>query len=219
MTDLADIFTAWERGWAVARGIPLADPIDDGLRVRCDQATREIEYFALHADDDPPAIDRLAALVLAERPVTWLTVPTLEPERTVAALERAGLSLVLEAEQLMAVDLSAHPDRALDPRYTSEVSAADDVVEVLIHDASGAQAARGYAGLDADDAVADRILTEEGHRRRGLGGAVMSLLARTSLEQGTRRGLLVASEEGQLLYGALGWRPVAQVVIAANRLA
>ncbi|WP_055524779.1 hypothetical protein [Streptomyces graminilatus] len=44
------------------------------------QPGREVEVFALRADEEPESSARLAAAVVAAaRQTTWLTVPTLRP--------------------------------------------------------------------------------------------------------------------------------------------
>jgi hypothetical protein len=66
----------------VARSLPEAEPVEsagDGLRSKCDQPGREVEVFALRADEEPESLARLAAAVAAARQTTWLTVPTSSP--------------------------------------------------------------------------------------------------------------------------------------------
>ncbi|WP_431964231.1 GNAT family N-acetyltransferase [Actinacidiphila sp. bgisy160] len=75
-------------------------------------------------------------------------------------------------------------------------------------------AARGTIAVVGADAIADRIETDAAHRRRGLGRAAMSALAEAAVSQGARTGLLIASQEGQLLYSCLGWHHEADVLIA-----
>ncbi len=66
----------WLDGWTVARSLPEAEqvePAGDGLRSKCAQPGREVEVFALRADEDPDSLARLAAAVAAARQITWLT--------------------------------------------------------------------------------------------------------------------------------------------------
>ncbi|GAA3277488.1 GNAT family N-acetyltransferase [Dactylosporangium vinaceum] len=217
MTDLAQLFIRWQHGWSVARGLPAAQDVDGGLRVHCAQPGRAVEYFAPGADADPGLLARLAARVRQESVVTWLTTPTVRPGPTAGALERAGLVLVQRAEQLMVTDLATHPDRPPAGSYSLDVRVEGTAVTALVRHDSGERAAGGVMGVTGTDAVADRILTEPGHRRRGLAGTVMAALARTAVDLGARHGVLIASADGQRLYPTLGWRPVADVVIAANR--
>jgi GNAT superfamily N-acetyltransferase len=53
--------------------------------------------------------------------------------------------------------------------------------------------------------VYDQISTDLGHRRRGLGRAIMQALASRRSNPESRQ-VLVATEEGRTLYETLGWR-------------
>jgi GNAT superfamily N-acetyltransferase len=213
--DLSDLALRWQRGWAAARTLPPARDLGDALRTHCLQPGRDVEYVALHADDDPPSLRRLAERVLGEKPVTWLTVPTLAPDRAANALLAAGLVLLRRAERLMTTDLREHPRHAPAPGYAFQRHARDGAITVSLHHESGDLAASGTMGLSLPDATADRITTVPAHRRQGLASAVMTALAETALDAGAHNGFLIASEAGQGLYTSLGWHPVADVLIAA----
>ncbi|MFJ3788522.1 GNAT family N-acetyltransferase [Kitasatospora sp. NPDC090091] len=218
----SELIRRWLDGWTVARSLPEAEPIGstgDGLRSECDQPGREVEVFALRADEEPESLTRLAATVAAARRTTWLTVPTLRPGTVEAAVGAAGLELLHRSEWLMTTDLTTHPQHAPAAPYEREVRAEGPVTVVSLHDPSGAVAARGTVAVVGADAVADRIETDPAHRRRGLGRAVMSALAEAAVSQGARTGLLIASEEGQHLYSSLGWQHEADVLIARGPVA
>ncbi|WP_328721024.1 GNAT family N-acetyltransferase [Streptomyces sp. NBC_00247] len=218
MTEIeSGLVRRWLHGWTTARGLPEAEPAGpagDALRSECDQPGREVEVFALRADDEPESVARLAATVAAARKITWLTVPTLRTAAIETIVEAAGLELLHRPEWLMATDLSEHPKHAVAEPYRCEVRSEGPVTVVTLHDPSGEVAARGTIAVVGEDAVADRIETSLGHRRRGLGRAVMSALVEVAVAQGARTGLLIASEEGQRLYSSLGWHYSADVLIA-----
>jgi GNAT superfamily N-acetyltransferase len=207
-----ELIERWQRGWSVARALPAAEDVGAALRVRCLQPGRDVEYVAY----DTSHLDELAERLRAEQEITWLTVPTAEPERTGQALEKAGLVLLKRAEQLMTIELRDHPESKPAGPYRVEVNVERGAVVATVRHESGEAAAWGTMGLSGTDAVADRIETAEAHRRRGLGRVVMGELARTAAGQGAEHGILVASEEGQHLYLALGWRAVADVLIATT---
>ncbi|MFG2373168.1 GNAT family N-acetyltransferase [Streptomyces sp. NPDC048504] len=207
----------WLDGWTVARSLPEAEPVEpagDGLRSKCDQPGREVEVFALRADEEPESLARLAAAVAAARQTTWLTVPTLRPDTVESVIGAAGLELLRRSEWLMTTKLTEHPQHAPAAPYESEVCTEGPVTVVSLRGPSGEVAARGTIAVVGTDAIADRIETDEAHRRRGLGRAMMSALAEAAVSQGARTGLLIASEEGQRLYSALGWHHEADVLIA-----
>ena len=209
---MRDLILRWQRGWGVARGLPAADDLGNGLRVQSLQPGRDVEYVAFDTGD----LGSLTERVRAERDITWLTVPTAEPARTAEVLEAAGLILLRRAEQLMTVELADHPDGKLAGPYGLEVSVDRAVVTAMVRHESGAVAAKGTMGLSDTDAVADRIETMPAHRRRGLARVVMGALARTAAGQGAEHGILIASQDGQRLYTTLGWRTVAEVLIATT---
>ncbi|MBY8869217.1 GNAT family N-acetyltransferase [Streptomyces sp. RCPT1-4] len=213
----AGLIGRWLDGWTVARSLPEAEPVEpagDGLRSKCDQPGREVEVFALRADEEPESVARLAAAVATARQVTWLTVPTLRPDTVEAVVGAAGLELVQRSEWLMTTDLTEHPQHEPAAPYEREVRTEGPVTVVSLHAPSGEMAARGTIAVVGGDAIADRIETDAAHRRRGLGRAVMSALAEAAVSQGARTGLLIASQEGQRLYSTLGWRHEADVLIA-----
>ncbi|MFE9259187.1 GNAT family N-acetyltransferase [Streptomyces sp. NPDC006879] len=212
----------WLNGWTVARLLPEAEPIGfngDGLRSRCDQPGRQVEVFALSADEEPESLARLAAAVAVARQTTWLTVPTLHPGTVEATLGVAGLELVHRSEWFMTTDLTEHPQYAPAAPYEREVHTDGPVTVVSLRSPSGEVAARGSIAVVGTDAIADRIETDRAHRRRGLGRAVMSSLAQAAVSQGAHSGLLIASEEGQHLYASLGWHHTADVLIARGPVA
>ncbi|MEV8071314.1 GNAT family N-acetyltransferase [Streptomyces sp. NPDC085995] len=213
----AGLIRRWLDGWTVARSLPeaeLVEPAGDGLRSKCDQPGRKVEVFALRADEEPESVARLATAVATARQVTWLTVPTLRPDTVEAVVGAAGLELVQRSEWLMTTDLTEHPQHEPAAPYEREVRTEGPVTVVSLHAPSGEVAARGTIAVVGGDAIADRIETDAAHRRRGLGRAVMSALAEAAVSQGARTGLLIASQEGQRLYSALGWRHEADVLIA-----
>ncbi|MFD0021456.1 GNAT family N-acetyltransferase [Streptomyces sp. NPDC058382] len=213
----AGLIRRWLDGWTVARSLPEAEPVDpagSGLRSECDQPGREVEVFALRADEDPESLAQLASVVAAAQQPTWLTVPTLSPGTVEAIVSAAGLKLVHRSEWLMTTDLTEHPQYVPAAPYEREVRTEGPVTVVSLRDPSGGVAARGSIAVVGAEAIADRIETDAAHRRRGLGRAVMSALAEAAVSQGARTGLLIASEEGQRLYSALGWHHRADVLIA-----
>jgi ribosomal protein S18 acetylase RimI-like enzyme len=214
MSDLSELTTRWVRGWVASRSLPSPEDLGDGLRVECHQAGRDVEVFARNADDDPASITRLAARVLREPSATWLTVPTTRAEQTAELLEQGGLCVLRRNEQMMTADLARHPRHPVPEPYHLVVEPGDAMVYVEIRKGDEA-AARGVVGLAGHAAVMDRILTWPEHRRRGLANAVMGVLAAEAIARGAGFGILVASEDGQRLYPALGWSAVADVLISA----
>ena len=93
---------------------------------------------------------------------------------------------------------------------------------VLVHvgfalsvlDEAGEEAARGKLVLRGRIAIFDQIETEETHRRRGLGSAVMRALGAEAARRGASRGILVATPAGRALYLSLGWETLSDYTSA-----
>jgi GNAT superfamily N-acetyltransferase len=98
--------------------------------------------------------------------------------------------------------------------YTLDVSTTGRLLKAAVRTADGAPAATGQAGLTGGYAIFDQIATEPGHRRKGLGGAVMSALSAAAAPHGATTGVLVATAEGRALYRHLGWQEISAVTAA-----
>lgn len=204
-SDLGAAVRDWVHGWARARGVAVTERRPGLWHVPIDAATRREELVAMA----PP--DHLLAGFAADHRGdgnVWVTV--VPP----AAEVPGGLQVVEHAEALMTTTLAPTP-RPERPGLRRENLHADPAVVHLAYDVDGEEAARGVVSLEGDLAVFDRILTADAHRRQGFGRDVMAALTAEALEHGASRGLLVASREGQALYGALGWRTLSVVTTYA----
>ncbi|MDE3722115.1 GNAT family N-acetyltransferase [Nocardiopsis sp. N85] len=211
---LSDLVRRWQRGWGTARSLSPPVEEDGALRVHFGFAHRHDEYVLLDVDREPDTIRAVAARVLDSPHTDWVTVPTTVPDKTTLLLQEAGLAVDPGYETLMDVDLEDHPVIEPPRPYGVTVGKARAVIRVRITTPQGDEAASGAVGVGDDDAVADAIVTEPEHRRRGLGGAVMSALAEHARRAGATRGVLMASSEGRHLYTSLGWSTRATVLIA-----
>jgi GNAT superfamily N-acetyltransferase len=88
--------------------------------------------------------------------------------------------------------------------YRLEVEQVAAVTRVQIRALDGELAASGFAAETAEAFVYDRIVTAPGHRRKGLGRAMMTALRETRRNPKIP-GLLVATKDGRALYRTLGW--------------
>tara|TARA_B100000678_G_scaffold33175_1_gene24469 strand:+ start:1176 stop:1820 length:645 start_codon:yes stop_codon:yes gene_type:complete len=93
---------------------------------------------------------------------------------------------------------------ALPQGFVTRVEGNGEAGKVEITSGEGVLAARGYWGQAAHAFVYDRILVEPAYRRCGLGRALMGMLGQHRRDE-TVPQLLVATDEGRLLYLALGW--------------
>lgn len=82
-------------------------------------------------------------------------------------------------------------------------------VEVRNHD--GELAASGQAGFTLRSAVPDQIVTDERHRRRGLGTLVMDHLEAAARDRGITTSVLGATRDGRSLYRKIGWHEAGEL--------
>ncbi|ARZ66224.1 hypothetical protein SMD11_0558 [Streptomyces albireticuli] len=135
---------------------------------------------------------------------TWIKA-AVEPQDIGPWLPRGWVVDEEEAGHLMAVDLTA-TEPVVPEGYTASLETDDGVTYVRVLDADGGLAARGQLALLGHGAVVDQVVTEEAHRRRGLGAFVMRALADHAVAEGASLGVLGATDEGRALYETLGWK-------------
>ncbi|MEU0089339.1 GNAT family N-acetyltransferase [Kribbella sp. NPDC006257] len=199
----------WVLGRSISRGWKQADE-GSVVLLRIGDPERMVSYVVDEADFE-------SAAGLAEgddhpAELSWLSVVTNEPDNMMRRIRSAGLEY-RRTEWLMSVDLARQPVRRAPASYGVEVVRRGEVVQVRVQE-DDELAARGQMVVMGNDAVVDMVWTEPEHRRRGLGGAVMSRLAEEAQKGGAERGLLAASVEGRQLYNTLNWETFAEILVA-----
>ncbi|SFY44092.1 GNAT family N-acetyltransferase [Streptomyces atratus] len=139
-----------------------------------------------------------------------------EPETIEPWLPQGWVVAWEETGHLMALDLMA-TNPAAPEGYTTTLESGGGVICVRGLDAAGRQAAKGQMAVLGDEVAVDRVVTEEAHRRRGLGGFVMRTLADRALEEGAVLGVLGATDAGRALYETLGWKKYATLAECVYR--
>ncbi|MGP7794614.1 GNAT family N-acetyltransferase [Sphingomonas sp. CLY1604] len=187
------------RGWLAARslsrGLPMPVADSGGWRVDTgSEAERRRYVFA----DAGPGLTRLLATITEPRVFVKLCADA----ATYGALLPAGWAIT-DANGMMVTDavVGAQP---LPAGYRLTVDSAGDVTHAVITAPDGGQAASGYAAALDGIFVYDRIVTDEAHRRRGLGRALMATLG--ARRPAHARQVLTATAMGEALYATLGWR-------------
>jgi GNAT superfamily N-acetyltransferase len=196
----------WSLGYCRARGYGDPVPGPAGLWFDIgfpDQLGRHVLTSAFA----PEAYRRLVAGIA--RPFTY--VEALAPRETVLPHVPASW-IVRDPAWLMATRLTAPPSAEPPPGYTLRLTQTDRKLHIDIEAPDGSPAATGRCGLAGDSVTFDRIITEEAHRRRGLGGLIMNRLTTAALEYGASQGVLIATPDGRALYSTLGWSEVGEVV-------
>ncbi|WP_156363749.1 GNAT family N-acetyltransferase [Sphingomonas sp. Leaf357] len=199
MNDLRadpDLVAAWVRGRSIARSQPEPTSYHDGWCAEIGSDTELRRYVFAGASD---TVAKLARTI--DRPRIFLK----------ACIEDRALAALLPPQwrigdpSWMMTGPAAIAVPHLPPGYTIIVRRGTGMIEVRIETADGLLAASGY-GAETDGAfVYDRIVTQPGHQRRGLGGLVMGTLAAERRSPASEN-VLVATDQGRALYLALGWK-------------
>lgn len=191
----------WLTGRSLARGLSLPFHHAGGLCVEVGTAAELRRHVFIDAG---PALQACAAQIHA--PHVFLKA-AVAPEVMRGALPKHWKTE--DAAYLMFGPAAAPAKAALAPDYSVAVEAEHGGYIARVIDASGELAASGRVAVHAGSAVFDQIITEEAHRRRGLGSVVMQNLNRGADKAGATERLLVATEAGRALYERLGWTVLA----------
>lgn len=188
----------WVDGWTRSRQTPRPEPVDGGWYVAT-RTEREHGRFVL----SEPTKERVHAIVEAEQPpLTGLKFPG-DPQEWLAQL---GPAWEPDHEGWFMTRSLGRPLRRGAPHgYRVEVEPAPSRVIASVLAPEGNVVASGRMGLGASYAVADQIVTDEKHRRLGLGTVVMAALEKYAVEAGLDRAVLGATGDGRALYERLGW--------------
>lgn len=202
-----ELLVDWGRGWAASRGTEEPKPLGDGAwRI-------EVGLPGHRRRDLLPAwpVERILAWAVdIAQPGSWIKVLVDPTELRLPAEWQLH-----DTEYLMATSLRDESIPALATGYQGELIRQGDAVEYRVLTAAGEPAARARVGLAGGYAIFDQVVTEEAHRRLGLGRHAMAQLAEAARARGADTGLLVATEDGRALYTALGWR-VESLMTAAS---
>lgn len=193
----AEVVQAWTAGWSISRGAAQPVAVPGGFRIEVGLPDH-VRRFVL------PVIDREVIRDLVNQidiPGTWLKV--FAPKEEVLPLLTPDWEIG-EPGFLMTTRLR-HTHVNLPDGYSVRTSTLAGVIIAQVLTADGQVAARGQMGVAGPDAIADQIVTEADHRRRGLGSVVMGTLGNEAMAQGAGRGILGASPEGRALYESIGW--------------
>jgi GNAT superfamily N-acetyltransferase len=191
----------WLTGRSLARGLPLPFHRAGGLCVEVGAAGELRRHVFLDAG---PELQACAAQTQA--PLVFLKA-AVAPDVLRASLPNRWK--IEDAAYLMLGPTATSSKPSLPPGYHISLEAEyGGYVARVIH-ASGELAASGRVAVHAGCAVFDQIVTDEAHRRLGLGTVVMLNLDAVAEQAGATDRLLVATEAGRALYERLGWTVLA----------
>jgi len=208
----------WLYGWCASRGFDAPQQAGDAFWSYPNEDGRERELLW----PDPSTVidaDLLATIGASSRP-TWVTVATHDVSSTQGLLAERGVVPAGWPEWLMSTELGLHDEAACPDGFASTIALSDGVLTGEVRGPANELACSGRMALTpGGGAVADRIVTEEGFRRRGFGRYMMTELGSAAQAAGATYGLLIASVEGHALYEAISWSSDCDIVVARNTAA
>src|SRR4051794_23015519 len=172
---VVDYVDGWVDGWTRSRETVRPEAVDGGWYVATG-TDLEVQGYVL-SEPTPPRLE--AVLGQGQTPTTCGKRPA-EPDDGQPRF--GGGWEPTHEDRFMTPALRPPPGRRPPARYEIKVEPAPTFVIASVLAPEGNVVASGRMGLGASYAVADQIVTDDRHRRLGLGTVVMAELERHALE-------------------------------------
>ncbi|OHV12810.1 GNAT family N-acetyltransferase [Kushneria phosphatilytica] len=203
---------AWVLGWTRTRETLPPTRHDGFFHVQVGELRQQARYIMT-----TPDYARVRALISRiHDPHVYIKL--FEPIAVVASLLPDNWQLDPQAHLMATTLSSASLTQALPPGYRMQTTRHELFTGLEIETCHGELAASGRLALAHDYAIFDQIETHKDHQRRGLGRYVMQALGHIAREQGARRAILGATEEGRALYDHLGWTVLSPLTSIAMKM-
>lgn len=199
MKDKTEIVKSWLKGWCLSREISFPVEYKSGFNVFVGDEKQKERYVFPELNDD---FFQLAQSI--DEPWVYLKVST-SPDQFMGNIP-GKWQLQAQGYMMTCFHPMVFPEISLAKGYHLEFSEYNTTFVIRIVTENGEQASIGRVSLIDDVAVYDRIVTEIKHQRKGLASFLLKELEKTTLSKGFTHNLLVATEEGKLLYESLGWK-------------
>lgn len=193
----------WLNGWSVSREVSLPVKYKSGFKVEVGWENQKTRYVFPALNED---LIHLAESI--EEPWVFLKVCAACSELTEILSDR--WTIQPQGYLMMSENNSDKiKDRTLADAYTMETEVSEDgVYHIKIKDKNKDLASSGRVVCIDGWAIYDRIETSQYHQRKGLGSYLFAELQKIANKKGIENNILVATEEGRLLYESLGWKVV-----------
>lgn len=192
------IVESWLKGWSLSRKVPLPVGFKSGFKVDVGDEKQKSRYVFPKLNDDfkelSEAIDE-----------PWVFLKVCASVDEVSPNIPGNWTIEPQGYLMTCFRPMDFPEMSLSQDYHLEFEEYHSTYVVKILAQNGELASTGRVALVDDFAVYDRIITESHHQRKGLGRFLMKELEKISLSKGISKKVLVATEEGKLLYQSLGW--------------
>jgi len=188
----------WLTGWTLARRTPA--PVAEGDHWFVDVGWPEQKRRYVFCGPS----HKIAELARTIRD-PWVFLKGCMPDTAMAGLLPDGWMLT-PPRFMMTCEALQPLAPALPAGYRLEVDSGAAIPSATIMDCSGGPVATGQVVQSGARAIFDSIKVGDGHRRRGVGRALVGALTEMARNRGLTQGVLVATQEGRALYESLGWR-------------
>jgi GNAT superfamily N-acetyltransferase len=192
-----DLIALFVRGWAITRQVSPPVPCLGGHYIEVCQPDQRARYVF-------PSLDRNVIADLARaitEPFVYLKI--CDSEDAVRAILPRHWAIRRPPTYMMTTSLV--PGESVLPAGYALAIAQDGPILSATISADTVAVACGRIALLGDTILFDQVATDEAHRRRGLGRALMQALSNAGMERGAANGLLSATEMGRDLYETIGW--------------
>lgn len=193
------IVESWLKGWCLSRETSFPVPHKSGFYVCVGDEKQKERFLFPELNDD---FFQLANSI--DEPWIYLKVST-SPDEFIKKIPQRW-ELQSQGYLMTCFHPMQFPETSLAEGYHLEFSDYNTTFVVRIVSENGEQASIGRVSLIDDCAIYDRIITEKNHQRKGLARFLLKELEKIALSKGFSNNLLVATEEGKLLYETLGWK-------------
>ncbi|MCP1253606.1 GNAT family N-acetyltransferase [Elizabethkingia sp. S0634] len=199
----AELIEKWLNGWSVSREVSLPVKYKSGFKVEVGWENQKTRYVFPALNED---LIHLAESI--DEPWVFLKVCAACSELTEILPDRWTIQ---PQGYLMMSENNPYKfeNRVLADGYSMETEISDEGVYLIkIKDKNKDLASSGRVACTDGWAIYDRIETSQFHQRKGLGSYLFAELQKIANKKGIENNILVATEEGRLLYESLGWKVV-----------
>lgn len=195
----AKIVESWLKGWCLSREVSFPVPYKSGFYVNVGDEKQKERFVFPELNDD---FFQLAHSITGP----WIYLKASVPPDQITDQIPVRWKLQPQGYMMTCFHPMNFPDTSLAEGYHLEFSEYNTTFVITIVAENGEQASIGRISLIDDVAVYDRIITEKNHQRKGLARFLLKELEKIALSKGFYKNILVATEEGKLLYETLGWK-------------
>lgn len=188
----------WITAWSLSRELPAPVEFKSGFHVDVGDEQHKSRYVFPTLNDD---FIQLSESI--DEP--WVFLKVCAPTDEVTACISKKWTIQPQGFMMTCFRPMVTQEPALHEGYKLEFEQHQSAFVLKIIAQNGELASTGRIVLHNDFAVYDRISTDSNHRRKGLARVLMTELEKIALSKDISKNLLVATEEGKLLYESLGW--------------